>query len=69
VQVQINGEQREFPDTPLRLKQLIEQLLLAPERIAVEVNREMVRRADWEHTAVRDGDKIEIVHFVGGGQR
>jgi len=67
VQVQINGEPREFPDTPLRLKELIEQLSLAPQRIAVEVNREIVRRADWEQTEVRDGDSVEIVHFIGGG--
>jgi thiamine biosynthesis protein ThiS len=46
---------------------LIEQLSLAPQRIAVEVNREIVRRADWEQTEVRDGDSVEIVHFVGGG--
>ena len=67
MQVQINGEPREFADTPLRLKELIEQLSLAPQRIAVEVNREIVRRADWEQTEVRDGDSVEIVHFVGGG--
>jgi thiamine biosynthesis protein ThiS len=67
VQVQINGEQREFADTSLRLKELIEQLSLAPQRIAVEVNRQIVRRADWERTQVSDGDRVEIVHFVGGG--
>lgn len=67
MQVQINGEPCEFADTPLRLKELIEQLSLASQRIAVEVNREIVRRADWEQTEVRDGDRVEIVHFVGGG--
>lgn len=67
VQVQINGEQREFADTSLRLKELIEQLSLSPQRIAVEVNRQIVRRADWEQTQVSDGDRVEIVHFVGGG--
>jgi len=67
VQVQINGEQREFADTSLRLEELIEQLSLAPQRIAVELNRQIVRRADWERTQVSDGDRVEIVHFVGGG--
>jgi thiamine biosynthesis protein ThiS len=67
VQVQINGEPREFSDTSLRLSELIEQLSLAPQRIAIEVNRQIVRRADWEQTTVHDGDRVEIVHFVGGG--
>jgi thiamine biosynthesis protein ThiS len=37
------------------------------ERVAVELNREIVPRADWPKAALRDGDKLEIVHFVGGG--
>lgn len=67
VQVQINGEPREFGETPLRLSELVERLSLAPQRIAIEVNRQLVRRADWEQTEVHDGDRVEIVHFVGGG--
>jgi len=67
VQVQINGEPREFSGRALRLSELVERLSLAPQRIAVEVNRQIVRRADWEQTEVSDGDKVEIVHFVGGG--
>lgn len=67
VQVQINGEPREFSHSSLRLSELVEQLSLAPQRIAIEVNRQIVRRADWEHTEVSDGDRVEIVHFVGGG--
>ena len=67
MQVQINGEQREFSDTSLLLSELVEQLSLAPQRIAIEVNREIVRRAVWEQTQVHDGDRVEIVHFVGGG--
>ena len=67
MQVQINGEPREFTDTTLALSELVERLSLAPQRIAVEVNREIVRRADWERTEVSDGDRVEIVHFVGGG--
>lgn len=67
MQVQINGEPREFSDTSLRLRELVEQLSLAPQRIAIEVNRQIVRRADWEQTEIQDGDRVEIVHFVGGG--
>ena len=69
VQIQINGEPREFSNDSLRLSELVEQLALAPKRIAVELNREIIRRADWEHTKVHDGDRVEIVHFVGGGKR
>ena len=69
MQVHINGEQREFGDRSLRLSELVEKLSLAPQRIAIEVNRQIVRRADWEQTEVGEGDKVEIVHFVGGGER
>ena len=67
VQVQINGEQREFSDSSLRLSELVERLALAPQRIAIEINRQIVRRTDWQSTELSDGDKVEIVHFVGGG--
>ena len=67
VRIQINGEQREFPRSSLSLDELIDTLSLAPQRIAVEVNKTIVQRSDWEKTRLRDGDQIEIVHFVGGG--
>jgi len=67
VQLQINGEFREFSEPRLHLNELIARLSLSPQRIAVEVNRELVRRDDWEHTEVNEGDRVEIVHFVGGG--
>lgn len=66
MRVQINGEQQELSDG-LKLSELIAQLKLAPERLAVERNREVVRRAHWAETLLADGDQIEIVHFVGGG--
>ena len=66
MRVQVNGEIRELPDA-LTLDELVGQLSLAPERVAIELNREVVRRARWSETVMRDGDKIEIVHFVGGG--
>jgi sulfur carrier protein len=40
---------------------------LPTERVAVELNKEVVRRKNWEITDIKDADKIEIVHFVGGG--
>ena len=66
LRVYINGESREFANT-ISLDQLIEQLNLPAVRIAIELNREVVRRADWPLAKVHEGDRIEIVHFVGGG--
>ncbi|HWP44982.1 MAG TPA: sulfur carrier protein ThiS [Blastocatellia bacterium] len=63
----VNGEERELPDG-LTVAQLIEALALKPERLAVELNRRIVRRAEWGSTSLSDGDKVEIVNFVGGGQ-
>jgi len=37
------------------------------DRVAVELNREIVSRAQWSGTQLKDGDRLEIVHFVGGG--
>jgi thiamine biosynthesis protein ThiS len=64
--ITINGEEREVPDN-LTLDGLFLHLALAPERLAVELNREVVRRANWPRTALAEGDRVEIVHFVGGG--
>ena len=66
MRVYINGESREIEGSP-SLADLITQLDLPAARIAVEVNREVVRRGDWGKTMLRDDDRIEIVHFVGGG--
>ncbi len=66
MKVFINGETREVGGE-LNLKNLLESLSLSQERIAVELNKEVVRKKDWETIQVKDADKIEIVHFVGGG--
>jgi len=67
MQVQINGETRELNHNQIVLAELVRELALVPQRIAVEVNKQIVRRADWEQTSINEGDRIEIVHFVGGG--
>lgn len=67
MRITVNGEAREVPEH-LTLSGLINQLALAPERMAVELNREVVCRANWIHTTLAEGDRVEIVHFVGGGQ-
>lgn len=62
----INGEQRDFPDG-LTVAALVAQLGIKPDRVAVELNLEIVPRTQWDTTALKDGDKLEVVHFVGGG--
>ncbi len=46
---------------------LLDHLGLPRERIAVELNRRVVRRANWSESRIAEGDRLEIVHFVGGG--
>ena len=66
MQLFINGDERTF-DGPLTLSALIEHLGMKGDRVAVELNREIVARAQWAATQLNDGDRLEIVHFVGGG--
>lgn len=66
MRVFINGESKELSGTP-SLAELINQLDLPLARIAIELNRAVVRRSDWSSTMLQDDDRIEIVHFVGGG--
>jgi thiamine biosynthesis protein ThiS len=49
------------------LSDLVGTLSLAPARIAIELNQQVVRRDKWDQTTLAEGDRIEIVHFVGGG--
>jgi sulfur carrier protein len=69
--LQINGEARAFPDPAspdsFTLTNLIELLGMKSDRVAVEVNREIAPRDTWQQIALKDGDRLEIVHFVGGG--
>ena len=66
MQVFINGETREL-ESELNLLELLKQLELPTERIAIELNKSVVRKKDWEMLLVKNADKIEIIHFVGGG--
>ncbi len=66
MQISINGENRNF-DRGLTLAQLLSQLELAGKRIAVELNEAIIPRARHGETLLHDGDKIEIIHAIGGG--
>lgn len=69
MQLHINGTARELSqlDADATLAQALIALELKADRIAVEHNGVIVARAAWGSTALRDGDKLEIVQFVGGG--
>lgn len=66
MKVFINGETKEITKQ-FNLLELLKEFSLPSERIAIELNKEVVRKKDWESIAIKDADKIEIVHFVGGG--
>ena len=62
----VNGKATECPDG-YSLSQFIEHLQLKGDCVAVEINREIAVRNRWAETPFREGDRLEIVHFVGGG--
>lgn len=66
MEIHLNGERREVPEN-LTLAALLEWLKLPLDRVAVERNRQIAPRAAWNQTIVQSGDRLEVVHFVGGG--
>ncbi len=66
MEITINGEEKRF-DRPLNVDDLLKALALEPRKIAVERNLEIVPKSLYAETALSDGDRIEIVQFVGGG--
>ena len=66
MQIVVNGETRSV-DAGTHLPALIETLRLGERRLAVELNGAIVPRSTWPQTALRDGDRLEIVHAIGGG--
>jgi thiamine biosynthesis protein ThiS len=65
----LNGHSRTFDSlsTPATLDQLIKELALKSDRVAVEHNGHIKPRTEWSKTALQEGDRLEVVHFVGGG--
>ena len=70
MKLHVNGDERSFPDgsNPFTLSALIEALGMKADRVAVELNRDIVPRDRWAATTLNEGDRLEIVHFVGGGK-
>lgn len=65
----VNGREREFPELQpnAMLQHLIEALQLKPDRVAVERNGDIVPRSSWTEVGLQEGDRLEVVQFVGGG--
>jgi sulfur carrier protein len=66
VTLTINGEEKTF-SSDLTLAAAIAQLGMKADRVAVELNRKIIPRTEWPATRLKEGDRLEIVHFVGGG--
>jgi len=66
IRIVVNGEAKTVPQG-FHLAQLLDFLGVDPARVAVELNRSIVRKQDWPATAVEEGAQIEVVWFVGGG--
>jgi len=66
VRIMINGEWQEKA-SPLTLAALLQDLSLEPRRVAIELNKRIVRRADYAATELSDNDQLEIVTLMGGG--
>jgi len=68
VLIRVNGETREVPQQ-VSLPELLRRLAIPRDRVAIELNEKVLRRAEWPAAILHEGDKLEIVHFVGGGMR
>ena len=66
MRVTLNGAERDF-DRDTTIAQLVDEITKDRSRVAVERNRMIVPRAEWEYSIVSDGDEVEIVTLVGGG--
>ena len=66
ITIVLNGEERKI-DGAVTLDRLLDLFSLPRQRVAIEVNKAVVRKQDWADTTVNDADRIEVIHFVGGG--
>ncbi len=66
ISIVLNGEPAQVP-AGLTVSGLLDHLKMDASRIAVELNREIVRKAAWDTTPIENGARLEVVQFVGGG--
>src|SRR5580704_6181518 len=67
IEIRLNGETRSLPDS-INIVQLLDHFSLPKDRVAVERNRSIVSKSDWERVVLTPGDNLEVVTFVGGGE-
>jgi len=68
MKLQINGEEKTFESHGrFTLASLVESLGMKPDRVAIELNRNIAPRDRWAEITLNDGGQLELVHFVGGG--
>ena len=66
ISIILNGQPRELEED-LDLKELIEHFTLPDKRIAIELNNNVIKRAEWASVKLKEGDKLEVVQYVVGG--
>ena len=66
IEIVVNGQPHHVPEG-LNVARLLDFLKIAPSRVAVELNRQIARKTDWESLIIGQGARVEIVWFVGGG--
>ena len=66
MEVTVNGEKQNLPEA-MTVAGLLERLKIVPERVVVELNMAILKRAQLSLSVLKEGDQVEIVHFVGGG--
>jgi sulfur carrier protein len=68
IEILLNGETKRIPHG-LTIAQLVKALDLVSQRLAIEYNRKILKKESWDCQVISGGDRIEIVHFVGGGKK
>jgi sulfur carrier protein len=66
IKIELNGEPYSL-DAPTAVTSLLTELKLKPSRVAVEINRAVIPKAEYERTIIKQGDQVEVINFVGGG--
>jgi len=66
MKIVVNGKELEFKNN-ITVKELLENLNIEQKVMAVAINMEIVKKDDWENHKIKDNDKVELLHFVGGG--
>ncbi|HEY6838950.1 MAG TPA: sulfur carrier protein ThiS [Geobacteraceae bacterium] len=67
MEIIVNGESKTI--TPMSVTAFLESVGIDPTRVAVELNLDILPKGEYKETTLREGDRLEIVHFVGGGGR